>query len=147
MTAHSQDYRKQPFTNMGSDMSPRTRFGIAAAVVVVAVLGLIGFSLAGATDYYRTPAQLLAGSYKPSETIRVAGLVAKGTVAHNGAETSFSVTDKQVAIPVTTEAVLPDTFAPGVTVVVEGAMNAQKSEFVATSVLAKCPSKFSAKVT
>ncbi|MGH2717266.1 MAG: cytochrome c maturation protein CcmE [Actinomycetota bacterium] len=128
-------------------MSPRTRFGIAAAVVVVAVLGLIGFSLAGATDYYRTPAQLLSGSYKPSETIRVAGIVVKDSVTHNGAQTNFSVTDNHVSIPVSTDAVLPDTFAAGVTVVVEGAMNAQKSEFVATGVLAKCPSKFSAKVT
>ncbi|HWD08686.1 MAG TPA: cytochrome c maturation protein CcmE, partial [Actinomycetota bacterium] len=64
-----------------------------------------------------------------------------------GATTNFSVTDNHVAIPVTTEAVLPDTFAAGVTVVVEGAMNAQRSLFVASGVLAKCPSKFSAKVT
>lgn len=128
-------------------MSPRIRFGIAAAVVVVAVLGLIGFSLAGATDYYRTPAQLLAGSYKPSEQIRVAGVVVRGSVSHLGATTNFSVTNNHVAIPVTTEAVLPDTFAAGVTVVVEGAMNAQRSLFVASGVLAKCPSKFSAKVT
>ncbi|HLI56396.1 MAG TPA: cytochrome c maturation protein CcmE [Actinomycetota bacterium] len=128
-------------------MSPRTRFGIAAAVVVVAVLGLIGFSLAGATDYYRTPAQLLAGSYQANESIRVAGIVVKGSVTHEGATTNFSVTDNHVSIPVTTQAVLPDTFAAGVTVVVEGAMNAQKNLFVASGVLAKCPSKFSAKVT
>jgi cytochrome c-type biogenesis protein CcmE len=127
-------------------MSPRFRFGIAAAVVVVAVLGLIGFSLSGATDYYRTPAQLLAGSYKSNQQIRVAGVVADGTVVHQGTLTTFRVSDAKVSIPVTTEAVLPDTFASGVTVVVEGAMNGQ-GQFVASGVLAKCPSKFSAKVS
>lgn len=127
-------------------MSPRTRFGIAAAVVVLAVAGLIGFSLSGATAYYRTPAQLLAGSYKTNQRIRVAGVVVDGTVVHAGAHTTFQVTDNKVAIPVSTDAVLPDTFAAGVTVVVEGAMNGQ-GVFDASDVLAKCPSKFSAKVS
>jgi cytochrome c-type biogenesis protein CcmE len=127
-------------------MSPRIRFGIAAAVVVVAVLGLIGFSLSGATDYYRTPAQLLAGSYKSNQSIRVAGVVVDGTVVHDGPRTQFLVTDNKVSLPVSTDAVLPDTFAAGVTVVVEGAMNGQGT-FVASDVLAKCPSKFSAKVS
>jgi cytochrome c-type biogenesis protein CcmE len=122
------------------------RFGIAAAVVAVTVLGLIGFSLSGATDYYRTPAQLLAGSYQTHQQIRVAGVVVNGTVVHRGAQTSFEIADNKVSLPVTTEAVLPDTFAPGVTVVVEGTMDAGRT-FVASGVLAKCPSKFSAKVS
>lgn len=126
-------------------MSPRLRFGIAASVVVVAVLGLIGFSLSGATDYYRTPAQLLAGSYRTNEQIRVAGVVMTGTVVHQGTLTTFRVTDNKVSIPVSTQAVLPDTFAAGVTVVVEGAMGSA-GVFDASGVLAKCPSKFSAKV-
>ncbi|HEU5001453.1 MAG TPA: cytochrome c maturation protein CcmE [Actinomycetota bacterium] len=129
-------------------MSPRVRFGIAAAVVVLAVAGLIGFSLSGATDYYRTPAELLAGSYKANQTIRVAGVVDKGSIVHNGAETSFSITDNHVSVPVKTDAVLPDTFAAGVTVVAEGAMGVGSTAgtFNASDVLAKCPSKFSTKV-
>ena len=128
-------------------MSPRKRFGIAAVVVALAIAGLIGFALTGATAYYRTPAELLAaGSNPTNQKVRVAGVVVKGTVRHDGAETSFQVTDQNVALPVTTSAVLPDTFGDNVTVVAEGEMNAQ-GLFVATDVLAKCPSKFSAKVS
>jgi cytochrome c-type biogenesis protein CcmE len=127
-------------------MSPRLRFGIAAAVVAFAVAGLIGFSLSGATDYYRTPAQLLAGSYKTNQRVRVAGIVVKGTVVHDGPQTSFRIVDAGASIPVTTAAVLPDIFAPGLTVVAEGAMRPD-GVFSAADILAKCPSKFSAKVS
>ena len=48
-------------------MSARLRFGIAACVVVLAIVGLIGFSISGATAYYRTPAEMKAGSYRPNE--------------------------------------------------------------------------------
>ncbi len=70
-------------------MSPRVRFGIAASVVVLAIVGLIGFSISGATAYYRTPAEMNAGSYKPNQRIRVAGVVTKDSVLRKGAETSF----------------------------------------------------------
>ena len=129
-------------------MSPRVRFGVAACVVVLAIVGLIGFSLSGATAYYRTPAELRAGSYRssPGQRIRVAGVVVRDSVVRKGAETSFEIADGKASVPVTTDAVLPDTFGAGVTVVAEGAMNAQ-GVFVAADVLAKCPSKFSARVS
>lgn len=127
-------------------MSPRVRFGIAASVVVLAIAGLIGFSIAGATAYYRTPAEMLAGSYRPNERIRVAGVVVKDSIVRNGAVTSFSIQDGKASLPITTAALLPDTFTQGVTVVAEGAMGAG-GVFSATDVLAKCPSKFSAKVS
>src|SRR2546421_13055119 len=129
-------------------MSPRVRFGIAACVVVLAIVGLIGFSLSGATAYYRTPAELLAGSYKssPGQRIRVAGVVVKDSVVRKGAETSFVIADGKASVPVTTGAVLPDTFAAGGTVVAEGGMGSQ-GVFAASDVLAKCPSKFSARVS
>src|SRR6266540_81686 len=114
-------------------MSPRVRFGIAAAVVALAIVGLIGFSLAGATAYYRTPAELLAGSYKANTRVRVAGVVVKDSVVKKGAETSVTIADGKASVPVTTDALLPDTFGAGVTVVAEGAMNT-RGVFAATDV-------------
>jgi cytochrome c-type biogenesis protein CcmE len=127
-------------------MSPRLRFGIAACVVVLAIAGLIGFSISGATAYYRTPAEMKAGSYRANERIRVAGVVVKDTIVRNGAVTSFAIEDGKTTLPITTGALLPDTFTGGVTVVAEGSM-AATGVFTATDVLAKCPSKFSAKVS
>ena len=127
-------------------MSARLRFGIAACVVALAIVGLIGFSISGATAYYRTPAEMKAGSYRANQRIRVAGVVTKDTIAHNGALTSFTIEDGKATLPITTAALLPDTFTAGVTVVAEGSMTAG-GVFTATDVLAKCPSKFSAKVS
>jgi len=115
-------------------------------VVALAIGGLIGFSISGATAYYRTPAEMNAGSYTPNQRIRVAGVVVKDSVLRKGAETRFSIGDGKATLAVTTAALLPDTFESGVTVVAEGAMTAG-GVFTATDVLAKCPSKFSAKVS
>jgi cytochrome c-type biogenesis protein CcmE len=127
-------------------LSARLRFGIAACVIVVAIGGLIAFSISGATAYYRTPAEMRAGSYRANQRIRVAGVVTKDTIAHNGAVTTFTIEDGKATLPITTAALLPDTFTAGVTVVAEGSMTGAGT-FTATDVLAKCPSKFSAKVS
>jgi cytochrome c-type biogenesis protein CcmE len=127
-------------------LSARLRFGIATCVVALAIVGLIGFSISGATAYYRTPAEMKAGSYRANQRIRVAGVVAKDTVVHDGAVTTFTIQDGKATLPITTAALLPDTFTAGVTVVAEGSMTGG-GVFTATDVLAKCPSKFSAKVS
>ena len=74
-------------------LSSRLRFGIAACVVALAIVGLIGFSISGATAYYRTPAEMKAGSYRANQRIRVAGVVARDTVVRNGAVTTFTIQD------------------------------------------------------
>lgn len=126
-------------------MTPRLRFAVAAGIVVLAIGGLIFFSLSGATAYYKTPAELNAGGPSTGERVRVAGKVVAGTVRSHGAETDFDVTDGNATVSVTTRDILPDTFGAGVEVVAEGAMTEQ-GLFSAATVLAKCPSKFKARV-
>ncbi len=55
----------------------------------------------------------------------------------------FNVTDGQAAIPVEYHGVVPDTFVDGADVVVEGGLR-QDGTFVASNLLAKCPSKYEA---
>ncbi|MGH2771928.1 MAG: cytochrome c maturation protein CcmE [Actinomycetota bacterium] len=124
-------------------MTPRTRFVVAAAVVVAAIGGLIAFSLANSTAYYKTIAELTSAEPSPQEKVRVAGKVAPQSISRNGAVTTFSVTDGKAALPVTTGDLLPDTFGAGVDVVAEGVM--AEGIFSASSVLTKCPSKFKAR--
>jgi cytochrome c-type biogenesis protein CcmE len=126
--------------------SGRARFVVAAAVAAASILGLIAWALAGSTAYYKTPAELAAGKVGPGEKVRVAGKVVAGTVAHRGPETDFTITDGKTELPVTTRDVLPDTFGPGIEVVAEGGI-APGGIFSASTVLAKCPSKFKAKVS
>ena len=54
---------------------------------------------------------------------------------------SFSVTDGAEVIPVTYRGVIPDTFTDSVDVVVEGRYN-KDGTFVATTLLAKCASRY-----
>lgn len=126
--------------------SPRVRFGLAAGVVAASVLGLIVWGLAGSgsTAFYRTPSELTSEPSDPRTRIRVAGVVVAGSVIQEGPSTRFDITDGRATVRVTTEDVLPDTFGAGVEVVAEGALTAP-GEFSASTVLAKCPSKFKAK--
>ncbi|MCA1840733.1 MAG: cytochrome c maturation protein CcmE [Actinomycetota bacterium] len=127
-------------------MKPHYRFIIAAAVVAAAIASLIWWGLSGSTAYYRTPAELNAGPTPTNERVRVAGKVVAGSVDTNGGTTDFRVTDGKAEVAVTTRDVLPDTFGAGVEVVAEGAMGPDRV-FSASSVLAKCPSKFKARVS
>ena len=132
-----------PAWNLTSN--PRVRFAVAAGVVALAVLGMVVFSLKGSTAYYMTPGQLAAGPVRATDHVRVAGNVVEGTVVKEGPTTRFDVTDGKNAVTVTTEDLLPDTFAAGVEVVAEGAMT-DRGVFSASKVLAKCPSKFEARL-
>lgn len=126
--------------------TPRTRFVIAASIVSVAILGLVAWSLSSTTTYYKTPAELLSGTIDPAERVRVAGVVVAGSVDRAGTTTNFAVTDGTEQVMVTTEDAIPDTFGDGVEVIAEGSI-AQNGLFTASTVLAKCPSKFKAKQT
>lgn len=114
-------------------------------MVVASIVGLIAWSLSGTTAYYRTPAELLSATHNPTERVRLAGKVVPGSVERDGPITTFEVTDGEAQIAVRTDAVLPDTFTAGVEVVAEGSMTANGT-LAASTVLAKCPSKFKAKV-
>lgn len=125
-------------------MSPPIRFAVAATVVVAAIIGLVVFSLRGSTAYYVTPGELAAGPVRTTDHVRVAGKVVAGSILKEGSTTRFDVSDGTAKLAVTTEDLLPDTFAAGVEVVVEGAMT-ERGVFSAAKVLAKCPSKFTAR--
>lgn len=126
-------------------MTATKRFSLAAGVIVAAVGALIVWSLSGSTAYYMTPSELLSDSGPSRQPVRVAGKVVPGSISQSGATTVFALADGGVALDVTTQDLLPDTFADDVEVVVEGAMTDQ-GEFSAASVLVKCPSKFEAEL-
>lgn len=126
--------------------SARFRFALAAAVVVASIGGLIAWAAATSPLYYRTPSELADAAPNSVERFRVAGKVVDGTVSRSGPTTRFTLTDGAAEIDVKTDDVLPDTFGPGVEVVADGALTGS-GLFTASTVLAKCPSKFKARLT
>ncbi len=124
----------------------RTRFLIGGAVIVAVLVGLLVWGMAqpGAAAYYITPSELETRGATATEAVRLAGTVVPGSIQRDGLATTFLVTDGSTDMTVTTTSPMPDAFKDSSEVVATGSFDG--NTFAATKVLAKCPSKFKAKV-
>jgi cytochrome c-type biogenesis protein CcmE len=121
---------------------------LIALIVVFGALAFLGYNAFKASSmYYLSVGELLArGDAAYGEELRVSGKVAEGTVQRGPAANAvrFNVTDGNGAtVPVAYQGVVPDTFQDGGEVVVEGGLGPE-GVFQATTLLAKCPSKYEA---
>jgi cytochrome c-type biogenesis protein CcmE len=118
------------------------KFVLAGALVAAGVVYLVVTALSGATVYYLTVAELRAQG-TPNGPVRVAGVVAADQLNKDGASLSFEMNDETTGemLPVVYTGIVPDIFAPGIQVVVEGRVNGAGA-MEATTLLAKCPSRF-----
>ena len=97
--------------------------------------------------YYLTPGELTArvkGDSTFFDTgVKMGARVVPGTIDRDpsGRAVKFSVTDGAQVIPVSYRGVIPDTFTDSVDVVVEGRYH-RDGTFVATTLLAKCASRY-----
>jgi len=125
----------------------RTKF-IVGGVLVLGTAGYLMATSIGETGmYYLTPGELTA-KVKGDSTfydtgVKMGARVVPGTIERQpgGREVAFRVTDGNQVIPVTYRGVIPDTFTDSVDVVVEGRYN-REGTFVATTLLAKCASRY-----
>ncbi len=130
----------------GSKMAKKTRlkFIIGGVIIALAVGILVFAGMQGNEVYYLSPSELLS---KEGQGVglgaRVAGKIEDGSINWNSKtlDLSFKITDGKQAIPVQYHGVIPDTFKYGVEVVVEGKLQETKT-FMATKLMAKCPSKY-----
>jgi cytochrome c-type biogenesis protein CcmE len=145
--------RRPPMTKQGELMQRRTRgrfwprnakFLVGGAVVALVIAYLMYSALPGSTLYYMTVSELKGmGPSVYGEQVRVSGKVQEGSVQWDNKERilRFSMTDETNTVPVVYKGIVPDAFRPGGDVVVEGKYDAG-GVFLATSLIAKCPSKF-----
>jgi cytochrome c-type biogenesis protein CcmE len=122
----------------------RAKFWVGGAIIVAVLVGLILWALTqpGAASNYITPTEL--GASSTTGQVQLAGVVVPESIDRDGLTTTFLVTDETTEIPVTTDAPMPDAFKDSSEVVAIGTFDGQ--DFTASKVLAKCPSKFKAKV-
>lgn len=128
---------------------PRTWGGkqrqlVIVGLVLVSALGYLVYSGLRTNVYYQTVAELRAqGESAAGRQVRVAGNVAPDSIVRQdaGSTVRFVLADAGGTLPVTYKGAIPDIFQPGIEVVVEGKYRAG-GEFEATTLLAKCPSKF-----
>ena len=123
-------------------MTPRARARLISVIIVIVGLslavGLALYGLSGKITYFHAPSEIATLNAKQLDrTIRVGGLVKKGSVKQEGDQYAFIITDNIADLRVTYLGVLPDLFREGQSVVVYGHYNPEDKIFTAKDVLAK----------
>jgi cytochrome c-type biogenesis protein CcmE len=113
---------------------------------MAACVGYLVYSAtASNAQYYRTVAELRADPSAGDS--RVLGTVENDVQRLDGGlEVKFTAVDAGATMPVDYKGQLPDIFKPGIQVVVEGRLQSD-GVFHARTLLAKCPSRFTAAPT
>jgi cytochrome c-type biogenesis protein CcmE len=112
------------------------------ALIVAACVGYLIYSASGGSaEYYLTVGELR--SHGGGGDVRVAGVVQDDVQKSDGGlRVMFTEKDSTASVPVEYSGALPDIFKPGITVVAEGRLGSD-GIFHASTLLAKCPSRFS----
>ncbi|MFP5259694.1 MAG: cytochrome c maturation protein CcmE [Acidobacteriota bacterium] len=121
---------------------------LVALTLFLGGLGYLLYSGLGEnTSYFLNVSEALAMQPKELSKARLFGTVAEDglTRPEDALGVSFTLIDKDQAektIRVDFRGVVPDTFKPGVEVIVEGGVNPASGAFAANTLMTKCPSKY-----
>ncbi len=126
---------------------PHLKFVVAGGLILGAIGYLMFSGISDSMVYYYTVPEVLAKTNEVSRRgIRVSGHVEEGSIVREAGESrvSFRVIDKETekTLPVVYQGIIPDTFKDHAEVVVEGQFRPADQTFHATTLLAKCPSKY-----
>lgn len=132
---------------------PRRSVGLLVGllVIVAGVLGLVFTSFEGSAIYSVGVDQLIKEPARYSErNVRVKGMLVKGTLTRREepCEYRFKLQEKDAVLAVEyPQCVVPDTFRdmPGMDVEVTAEGKMANGAFQASSIMAKCPSKYEMK--
>ena len=123
----------------------RKRRRLLAVLAGLAMLGiattLVLLAFNDNLVFFYSPSDIKTKHVAEGRRIRIGGLVAAGSVTHDGKTIAFRITDGENAVPVTYSGVVPDLFREGQGVVVEGRLDGA-GLVRADSVLAKHDEKY-----
>lgn len=108
-----------------------------AAILAAGAVALAAVALRDTVAFAYTPSQLVEkDAVKPGRSLRVGGLVEKGSIVHKDADILFRITDGAHSTEVMFQGIPPDLFAEGQGVVAVGKFDAS-GQLVADKVLAR----------
>lgn len=101
-------------------------------------IGLVVYALRGNINLFYPPADVVSGKAPIGQSIRVGGMVQKGSVerADDSLAVSFMLTDYQASVPVVYVGILPDLFGEEQGAVASGVLTSD-GVLQATEILAK----------
>lgn len=123
---------------------------IKYAVLALFFTGAVGYLfISGMRDsmvYYLTLEELSLTPPAQGDGVRLAGWIKEGSIAGSTLDgaVSFTITDGDRELPVRYTGQVPDTFEDGAEIIIEGVFRGLPV-FHASTLLAKCPSKYEAK--
>ena len=128
----------------------KSKFLVAGLVVIAAVGYLVISGFNSSSVYYLKVTELVNKSSAYSEKgLRVSGDVKNGTVQKDvvNQHLEFVMSDKEGSeMNVVYNGIIPDAFNEDVQVIIEGEYSKKTNTFKVRTLLAKCPSKYEAKV-
>jgi cytochrome c-type biogenesis protein CcmE len=129
-------------------MGTSIRLIIATLAIIGAIAYLVLTSASKTGMQYLSVSELARLDHAPqSDGFRLDGTIAPGSVVYDQRtpRLSFQMTDGTERIAVIYDGLMPDAFADGREVVVEGVYRHEDRALHATKLVTKCPSKYEAK--
>ncbi|MDQ3954549.1 MAG: cytochrome c maturation protein CcmE [Actinomycetota bacterium] len=142
-----------PSTTVRPSPKRKAKFAIGGLAALAIVVALIVWAMnqSGSQAFFKTVSELTQGETLRTADYRVNGNVVADSLERDGVHTSFAITDGTEQLRIETQEALPDAFwtayendPEGVEIIAQGRYDGRT--FTAHQVLAKCPSKFKAKV-
>lgn len=120
---------------------------IALALFLGGLGALVASGLSDNSMYFLNVSEALAMPSEELGAIRMFGQVDERDLTPHAAAAgvTFRLMDKEnpaQTLMVEYQGAVPDTFKPGVEVIVEGSLDSAKSTFTAATLITKCPSKY-----
>lgn len=127
----------------------KKKFIIGGSIILLAVTYLVYAGMKDSMVYYLKVGELTAQkeTYR-GEGVRLGGKVVDGSIKWDAKSRilEFVVSDGKEEITVRYKGVVPDTFKDGADVIAEG-VYVPEEPFMARTLMAKCPSKYTPKIT
>ena len=122
----------------------RLKLLVAGMIVIAGISYLMISGISQTTVYYYKLSELMAQPSVSAEGVRVSGRVLPGTIRKDPGTMSvnFTMVESDSKVSVHYAGIIPDTFKDESEVVVEGKLSPDRTAFQATTLLAKCPSKY-----
>lgn len=129
-------------------MKTYLRFGLLVAAIIGTLAWLAASGISESKTYYKTVSELKRmPASEAGKRVRVAGDVVPGSIRREGASVLFQIHEKEsnqmLNVVYTGKDPLPDTFRDSAQAMADGKLQGDGS-FHASSIAAKCPSKYEA---
>ncbi len=128
---------KLPFKKTNQRKRQRIKFIIVASFISLAALAFIIFNFKNNIVFFYSPSELQNVKIKDRQIIRVGGLVKEGSIAIDGNNLQFIITDLKADLTIKYSGIKPNLFREKQGTIAKGIWNKTNNIFIASELLTK----------